>query len=98
MITLSPEDDALLKMSDLQLLAKCFRQGEAASMAKVCEDAAAEIARLRKALAFYANPAIYKPHPDGLAFDRRQDLYDVAQRALKGNGTVTSPPAPAHEA
>lgn len=32
---------------------------------------------LRKALEFYANPEIYKPHPHGLAFDDR----DVSFRA-----------------
>jgi len=44
---------------------------------------AGEVERLRKALAFYANPEIYKPHPHGPAFDRR-DLSDVARAALNG--------------
>lgn len=34
-------------------------------------------ARLVEALRFYANPQIYKPHPHGLGFDRR----DVSFRA-----------------
>jgi hypothetical protein len=37
--------------------------------------------RLRKALEFYANPEIYKPHPHGPAFDRR-DLSFHAVAAL----------------
>ena len=41
----------------------------------------AEIERLRKALEFYANPEIYKPHPHGPAFDRR-DLSFHALSAL----------------
>lgn len=43
----------------------------------------AEIERLRTALAFYADPEIYKPHPDGPAFDRRDVSY-VARSALEG--------------
>ena len=38
---------------------------------------------MRKALEFYANPEIYKPHPHGPAFDRR-DLSYHAKVALKG--------------
>jgi hypothetical protein len=37
---------------------------------------------LREALAFYANPEIYKAHPHGLAFDDR-DLSYVARQALE---------------
>lgn len=44
----------------------------------------AEIERLRAALEFYANPEIYKPHPDGPAFDRRDVSY-VARAALSGS-------------
>lgn len=36
---------------------------------------------LRKALEFYANPEIYRPHPQGPAFDRR-DLSSHARDAL----------------
>ncbi len=43
----------------------------------------AENARLREALKFYANPEVYKPHPDGLAFDRRGLSYH-ARAALQG--------------
>ena len=39
--------------------------------------ALAKVAELRTALEFYANPEIYKPHPHGPAFDRR----DVSYRA-----------------
>jgi len=42
-----------------------------------------ENARLREALEWYANPSIYKPHPHGMAFDRR-DLSFHARAALKG--------------
>ena len=41
----------------------------------------AENARLRKALTFYANPEVYRPHPHGPAFDRRDVSY-VATAAL----------------
>lgn len=42
----------------------------------------AEIARLREALRFYANQDVYKPHPNGPAFDDR-DLSFFARAALK---------------
>lgn len=42
----------------------------------------AEIARLRAALEFYANPEIYKPHPHGPAFERR-DLSYHAKAAME---------------
>ena len=38
---------------------------------------------LQDALRFYASPELYKPHPHGAAFDRRDDLYLTAQSALK---------------
>lgn len=41
-----------------------------------------EIARLRAALEWYANPEVYKPSPHGLAFDNR-DLSYHALAALK---------------
>lgn len=43
-----------------------------------------ENARLREALKFYADPEIYKPHPHGPAFDRR-DLSWHAKAALTPN-------------
>lgn len=46
------------------------------------EDKEAECARMREALAFYADPAIYKPHPHGPAFDSR-DLSFHARAALE---------------
>jgi hypothetical protein len=42
---------------------------------------AAEIARLREALSFYAKPEVYRPSPHGLAFDDR-DLSFCARNAL----------------
>lgn len=51
MIKLSPEDEKLLRISDLQLAADCLRRGSAHTLAKVCEDAHAEIASLRTRLA-----------------------------------------------
>ena len=42
----------------------------------------AEVARLREALRFYADPAVYKAHPHGPAFDGR-DLSFVARAALE---------------
>jgi hypothetical protein len=41
----------------------------------------AQAALLRDALEFYANPAIYKPHPHGPAFDDR-DLSFKAKAVL----------------
>jgi hypothetical protein len=46
----------------------------------------AEVGRLREALAKYADPGIYAPHPHGPAFDDR-DLSWIARQALKG-GTL----------
>lgn len=40
---------------------------------------------LRKALEFYANPEIYKPHPHGLAFDDR-DVSFRAKSVLANHG------------
>lgn len=40
-----------------------------------------EVERLRAGLQWYANPAIYKPHPHGLAFDDR-DLSFHARAVL----------------
>jgi hypothetical protein len=80
-IILSPEDAALLKMTDLQLAAKCLRNGGAEKLAKVCEAADLRNKAMQEALEFYANPEVYKPHPHGLAFDDR-DLSFVARNAL----------------
>lgn len=53
---------------------------------KAAETALAEVRaeneRLRDGLAFYARPEIYKPHPHGPAFDRR-DLSDRARSLLQ---------------
>ena len=43
-----------------------------------------QLAAARKALEWYANPEIYKPHPHGVAFDNRDVSY-VARAALEGN-------------
>lgn len=55
------------------------------SHVKECEQLQAQNARLTEALRFYANPQIYKPHPDGPAFDRR-DLSYAARNTLKEIG------------
>jgi len=39
-------------------------------------------AALREALSFYANPEVYRPHPHGIAFERR-DISDIAIAALE---------------
>jgi len=54
----------------------CDTQTDAVSLVQF-----AEIERLREALAFYANPEVYKPHPHGIGFDRR-DISYVAVAAL----------------
>ena len=50
----------------------------------------AQVERMREALEFYANPEIYKPHPHGPAFDRR-DMSFKARAAIAaakpGEGT-----------
>ena len=43
--------------------------------------ALAREAGLREALSFYANPEVYRPHPHGIAFDRR-DISHIAIAAL----------------
>lgn len=50
-------------------------------------EAIAELDRLREALEFYANPEIYKPHPHGPAFDRR-DLSYHARAALSPDNST----------
>jgi len=52
-----------------------------ALFARIKQDAET-IKRMDDALAFYANPEIYKPHPHGPAFDRR-DLSYAAKAARK---------------
>lgn len=53
-------------------------QHEAARRIRALE---AENARLRNALCWYADPEIYRPHPHGPAFDRR-DLSFLARAEL----------------
>lgn len=57
----------------------------AARLAKRAPAMAARIAELEAALRFYANPAVYEPHPHGPAFDRR-DLSATARAALAAGG------------
>ena len=54
---------------------------DAPAMAEELVALRAENARLREALTFYANPEVYRPHPHGPAFDRRDVSY-VATAAL----------------
>lgn len=51
----------------------------------VMSEAADTLERLRDALTFYAKPEIYRPHPHGPAFERR-DLSFVAREALTAKG------------
>jgi len=44
--------------------------------------ALAREAALREALSFYANPEVYRPHPHGIAFDRR-DISHTARAAIE---------------
>ncbi len=46
----------------------------------------AENERLRAALSFYANPEVYKPHPHGAAFDRRDLSYHAIAAIRAGTG------------
>ena len=69
--------------------AECEKQARLAEAADYALDAARErITKLEEGLAFYANPEIYKPHPHGPAFERR-DLSDHA-RALLQKGQVNA--------
>lgn len=52
-----------------------------AALADLADAQAQRIETLEEALRFYANPAIYQPHPCGPAFDRRDVSY-VAVAAL----------------
>jgi hypothetical protein len=47
-------------------------------------DLAARVAELEAVLEFYANPEIYRPHPHGPTFDRRDLSYSA--RAALGKG------------
>jgi hypothetical protein len=70
-----PAAEAMLGKITMLLMKE---RDEALSRAETAER---ERDEARAALEFYANPDIYKPHPHGPAFDRR-DLSDVARRAL----------------
>ena len=59
--------------------------GRLGKMQSRAEAAEAKLANAREALEFYADPAIYKPHPHGLAFERR-DLSFHARATLKEIG------------
>jgi len=54
----------------IEIVNACNRPDPAATMKEVVE-----------VLEFYANPEIYKPHPHGLAFERR-DKSDMARSIL----------------
>ncbi len=62
--------------SKLSHLVDSLKHAEARAL-----DAEARVAVLEKALEFYANSEIYKPHPHGAAFDRRDKSY-IARTAL----------------
>lgn len=64
-------------------------RNHAPAIARAYLEARAEIERLRKALEFYSNPEIYKPHPHGIGFDRR-DLSFHARAALHPQPDTTS--------
>jgi len=68
--------DAEWKVSRLMEADNAIKQSMAETAA-----ALAQVAALREGLAFYANPEIYKPHPHGPAFERR-DLSFKASAAL----------------
>jgi len=52
--------------------------------ADIMADLARDVIALREALAFYANPEIYKPHPHGPAFDRRDRSYHAIAALNQG--------------
>jgi hypothetical protein len=60
-----------------------FEAGDEEMVAAKFEKLGNRIEALETALRFYANPRMYQPHPHGSAFDRRADLYRMAERVLK---------------
>ena len=84
------------KLAEAEQLARTY-EGEANQLRDVsisnrirAEEAEAGEKKLRKTLEFYANPEIYKPHPHGPAFDRR-DLSYHAVTALASTGGSNDP-------
>ena len=72
---ISPDDIRQLHLELVALLDRnCDDQAELTA-------ALAREAALREALEFYANPETYRPHPHGIAFDRR-DISYIARAAL----------------
>lgn len=70
--------------AERELAAKCeAHERERQAWMNAHLEKGVELAAVREALEFYANPDIYKPHPHGLAFDNR-DLSFCAIRALGG--------------
>jgi hypothetical protein len=60
--------EAVAKRRAEAMIAKDAEHDRQAARIAELED---EIARLRIGIAFYADPAVYLPHPHGPAFDRR---------------------------
>lgn len=62
-------------------------EAQVTAMDREAKETEREEHRLRMALAFYANPKVYEPHPHGPAFERR-DLSFHAKSALAGKFPV----------
>ena len=82
---LDPAVDALRALLDRAEAAEA-RRAEANNQWRLdYNELATKLAKAKEALEFYADPAIYKPHPHGLAFERR-DLSFHARATLKEIG------------
>ena len=78
-------DSTLLALLDRAEAAEA-RRAEANNQWRLdYNELATKLAKAKEALEFYADPAIYKPHPHGLAFERR-DLSFHARATLKEIG------------
>jgi len=63
-----------------------------ANLIRVIERHSASVKKLESALEFYANPAVYAPHPHGPAFDRRDISYRAKNALAEFRGDDELPP------
>lgn len=76
-------------MSEVDKLIKSY--SPAFTMGKKIVERDALIRELVAALEFYADPEVYRPHPDGLAFDRRDLSYSAKAVLAKAKAAGYSP-------
>jgi hypothetical protein len=71
----SPRSCGAMEAAVIEKIARDYSVSFAASLRSAAQANPCECGDLRKALEWYANPEIYKPHPHGPAFDRRDLSY-----------------------